>query len=339
MLMKSQRIHTLQLATVCAAYCGLMFSYAGEAAAVVVGPQIYWADTGNKIRRANAEGSGLVTTITNSQIANIGDFVTDWRTDLVYINDGFNIYRSNLDGSNFTSIFQFPPFAFRGDITIDSLTNQLFFVDGRNNIIYQSNLDGSGATTIVPVSGTPSNGAGIRELGLDLSAGKLYWNFASTFHRTNLDGTQDEVLFTSPDSIGDFELDTQDGKIYWTTVNGAKGGGKVRRANINGSQQETLVSNLWGASGIALDLPEAKMFYTDAWESGPTNYDSTVRIANLDGTSPQTVLDLGPSAVNLPFELELAPFSVPEPSAALLAFTALGGLAAVRRTPTSHNRV
>lgn len=304
----------------------VVFYCTAQANAAASGAAIYWADSGT-IWRAELDGSSLTNVV--SGIGSIGDFAIDTRTNLVYMNDGFNIYRSNLDGSNFISIFQFPPFSYRADITIDPLTNQLFFADGRNNIVYRSNLDGSGAVTVIPANGTPANGQGIRELWLDSSAGKLYWNNASTFHRTNLDGSQDEVLFTSTAGIGDFEIDPQQGKVYWTTVTGAQNGGTVRRANLDGTSPQILVAGLWGPGGVALDLPHGKIYYTDAWSAGPTNYASTIRMANLDGTSQQTLLDLGPSAIRIPSEITVN-YSVPEPNCCSLV--AICSLLALKRS-------
>jgi hypothetical protein len=267
-------------------------------------PQIYWSGDGTKILRADLDGTNMTTVVSDTQ-NNMGDFVIDRRTSKIYWDTGFRIYRSNLDGTAITGIFDFPSFAFEGDITIDPVTNALFFVDGRNNAIYRSNLDGTGATTIVPAHGTPSNGGGVMELSLDSSAGKLYWNDKDSIRRINLDGSQDELLFSGASGIDDFEIDPQQGKIYWAATSGAQNGGAIRRANLNGTQQQTLVGNLWWADGIALDLAHGKMYYTDGWYSGPTNYNGTIRVANLDGTSQQTLINLGSSVLSRPREITL----------------------------------
>ena len=155
---------------------------------------------------------------------------------------------------------------------------------------------------------------------LDPNAGKLYWNYDDAIHRTNLDGSQDEVLFSGAFGIDDFEVDPQHGKIYWASTNasGAQNSGAIRRANLDGTQQQTLVSNLWWANGIALDIPNDKMYYTDSWYIGPANYDATIRAANLDGTGQQTLINLGPSVFNRSEEIALDTAVVPEPTATAL---------------------
>jgi hypothetical protein len=263
-------------------------------------------------------------------LGNIGGLVIDRRTNHIYWNDGFDINRSNLDGSDITRLFHFPPESFRGDITIDPLRNHLYFVDGRNNIIYRSDMDGSNAIAVVPARGTPNNTTGLSDLWLDPVSEKLYWNYDGAFHRTNLDGSAEEVLFNASPGldisfvgIGDFEIDPFQGKIYWAHHKMLSGDSSVRRANLDGSQQETLVSGLWWANGVALDLPRGKMYFTDSAYIGPTDYDATIRIANLDGSAAQTLINLGPSSIVQPSEITLDTLIIPEPATALLVIISL----------------
>ena len=63
---------------------------------------------------------------------------------------------------------------------------------------------------------------------------------------------------------------------------------------------ETLISeDLWGVYGLALDVSANKMYFSDYWTSGPTNYDGTIRSANMDGTMVRTIVNFGPSDLAL----------------------------------------
>jgi hypothetical protein len=282
-------------------------------------PHIYWADSSNNIVHADLDGSNVAKI--KLDYGNIGDFVIDKRTSLLYWNTGEYIFRSHLDGSNKSTLFHAPGSSFRGDVTIDPIRNFLFFVDARNNIVYRSELDGSNLTQIVRARGTASNGDGITDLWLNAPAGKIYWNFRSTFYRTNLDGSQEEMLFTAPKSIDDFEIDPLNEKIYWGDGSSAQAPGSVRRANLDGSDQQVLASGLSIVDGIALDLPDQRIYYTDLPATGPFDYDSTIRVSNLDGSSPRILLNLGTGPY--PFEITLDTAIVSEPRTGILAI--LGG--------------
>lgn len=299
----------------------------GRLEAAVPAAHIYWMADGTKFLRADLDGTNQAIAVSNTN-GNTADFVIDHRTSQIYWNSGFSIYRSNLDGSATTDLYDLGQNTFPGDIGIDPVTNQLFFIDGRNNAIYRSNLDGTAVTTVVPAHGSPTNadGQGASDLWIDSNAGKVYWNDTDAIHRMNLDGSQDQVLFTGAAGISDFEVDPQHGKIYWAATSGIQGAGAIRRANLDGTQQQTLVTGLWWADGIALDLPDGKMYYTDAWYAGPTNYNGTIRMANLDGTGQQVLINVGSSVLDRPREITLDTAVVPEPGVIGLMFGFLAAM-------------
>ena len=178
-------------------------------------------------------------------------------------------------------------------------------------------LDGANPTVIIPTDGMMSNFRRISDVRIDADAEKLYWTYEKTFRRSNLDGSQQETLFTLPEWVSDFQLDPRNGKIYWTSWIHRPNAGTVNRANFDGTEQETLVSEgLWGVYGLALDLNAGKMYFSDYWTSGPTNYDGTIRAANLDGSMIQTILNLGPSSG--PHAVAIDTQFVPEPCTVML---------------------
>jgi hypothetical protein len=291
--------------------------HGGEALAAPTPGQLFWVDTQNPIRRAELDGSGIVSVAPGS--VGVSDFVVDRRTNHIYWKTFFNVFRSEIGGSTATTIFTFPSFAFDGDITLDPVHNHLFFVDSRNNAIYRSNLDGSGASTIVPAHGIPSNGTGVYNLSLDMTNEKLYWNDVTAIRRGNLDGSNAETLFTLPgvpDNYADFAVAPGLGKIYMAFNPDTAGGSTVRRMNLDGSGQEIVASGFDGISGIAIDEPGNRFYFTETRFVAPNMYASTIRASALTGGASQIVVNLGTSFSQI-YELAFVP--IPEPGTTCLA--------------------
>jgi sugar lactone lactonase YvrE len=301
-----------------------------KCSAAPIDPQLYWAISSTKIQRANLDGSN-VTQVMSGPPGSIGDIVVDRRFGHIYWTESGVVNRSTLDGQDITALFTLPQNGFGAGIAIDPRHNHLFFVDGNHSAIYRSDLDGSNAIDIVPTDGISSNRNRIFRLSLDPNAEKLYWTQIdqNSFRTSNLDGSQIETLFTVRDSILDFQVDPLGQKLYWTTFSYVAGRGSVKRANLDGTQQETLVSGLWGVYALALDVNAGKMYFADSWSSG--NYDSTIRMANLDGTDVQTILNLGPQDRIIAATLDT--LIVPEPSAALMLMAVALCSVRMRRRP------
>ncbi len=137
-------------------------------------------------------------------------------------------------------------------------------------------------------------------IDLDPIGGKVYWTDirSKTISRSNLDGSDREVLFTGgvlsvPTGLA---VDAVGGKLYWVDTNLDA----VRRSNLDGSEVETLVevSGQSNLEGIALDLVNGGMYWTDRTAG-------RIQRANLDGTDVETILEGG--VIGQPFGIDVDP--------------------------------
>ncbi len=293
----------------CAIASIILLCRSSAAANLSNGDRIFWANSGQKILSARANGSDIVEIVDAN--ANLGSVEIDVNNQHVYWSTGVFVSRCDFDGSNVTNVVQIPGSFFPGDMALDLIRDQMFFTDGRNHIIYRSDLSGGNISVVKPASGIPSN-SGL-DIWVDAHNAKLYW-LDGGLKRGDLNGENVESLF-NPIGVRDFEIDFESGKCYWVTTS------QVLRANLDGSQLETLVSGgLQFASGIALDTKAHRVFYTDTWAAGPTNYDGTVRVVNYDGTGAHVLINVGPSSISRPEDVAFANI-VPEPSLTRLLAT------------------
>ncbi len=149
-------------------------------------------------------------------------------------------------------------------------------------------------------------------------------------------------------------LDLQQGKVYWTDLEGnLNGTGSVRRSNLDGSNVETLLTGIDEAYGLAIDSVGGKIYWPDAatgriqranldgsgledlvlglhtpttiglnlaegrmyWTNSGFGGVGMIERANLDGTVLETVV----SGVGVPWGIAV----VPEPSTALLVISGI----------------
>ncbi len=182
-------------------------------------------------------------------------------------------------------------------------TFDLYWADGGNGSVIFGNgrverasLDGSPRETIFFAGADRPHG-----IGIDTINDMVYWTDtrAVTITRSNLDGTNREVLFDwdtfEANPVG-IELDLIQGKMYW--VDSTRD--SVRRANLDGSGLEDLVeipgeSNL---NDIALDLLNGKMYWTDRTSE-------RIQMANLDGSEVVTLFEGG--LISRPRGIEVDP--------------------------------
>ncbi len=127
--------------------------------------RIYFAD-GNKLRRVNADGSGLMTLFTSSGSWSIGAPKVDATNGHVYFGDQGEIRRTNLSGGNLKTLV-------RGRaqvkaVALDVASGRIYFCDSDTNSDYigRANLDGSGIVMLHDNSPSVAVSSGLNDLAL-----------------------------------------------------------------------------------------------------------------------------------------------------------------------------
>ena len=276
--------------------------------------KIYWADSDTrKIQRSNLDGTEIEDIIT-AKSGSPYYVVVDTSGGKLYWTDTHIIQRSNLDGTEVEEIVtwqdrvQWP----RG-IAVDEKGGKIYWVDSDTRKIQRSNLDGTAIEDLVteglqhplkvavdPIAGkiywtdigvifrADLDGKNVEEtvVGLDFPsaivvdsvAQKLYWTEWKTgkIHRSNLDGTHiEEVFTTGVKRILGMAVGADGRKLYWTDREFPP---KIQRANLDGTDIEMVITTELSPMGIALDTSEQKIYWTNP-EAGK------IQRSNFDGTN------------------------------------------------------
>lgn len=125
------------------------------------------------------------------------------------------------------------------DLVVDEARNTIFFIQtsqgATENSIWSCSLDGSDGFRVRYVS-YPS--------GIDIDRNNSYIYYAEidtkAIRRCNYDGTNDELIITSPLDPFCLRIDPTEGYLYWTGVDPWSLNGSVFRCNLNGSGLTTL---------------------------------------------------------------------------------------------------
>jgi hypothetical protein len=121
-----------------------------------------------------------------------------------------------------------------------------------------------------------------RPTGLDIDTinGKLYWTNNFKIMRSNLDGTNVETVYTDALVTMDIKVDAAGGKMYWTHDNGIS---LVSRANLDGSSNQALNVTLSRPTYLSLDTKAGYIYLTNFGNG-------TIARMNLDGTNVTTLV-------------------------------------------------
>lgn len=301
---------------------------------------VYW--NAWQVHRANLDGTGSTQVVAPANP--YASFLVDRVAGLLYGVDGLGLYSTNLNGTNPQTIYNFSSDFYNPDVALDPKRNHLYVNDEVQGAIYRINANGESPLQIIPPQSGPGGSAHIEEIDFDPIQDKLYWlqwpaAGGMQLRRSNLSGASIENLFSINANVSDFALDIGAGEVYWTQFGSFGGEGSVHRANLDGTNHQTLASGFWGAAGLALDIPGNKLYFSDHWTAGPTNYDGKIYTANLDGSNVQVLINLGSADSAKPYYVVLDSVFVPEPFTVALALPIAMLFAGTNRTRRSRRAI
>ncbi|WP_044255797.1 tail fiber protein, partial [Rhodopirellula sp. SWK7] len=164
-------------------------------------------------------------------------------------------------------------------IGLDPATGKVYFSDTGNDFIARADFAAlnSNVQTLLDPIGFSND--------VTIAGGKLYWidTNAGFDHivRSDLDGSNPEVLVDGLDSPQGIAVDVAGGKVYWSDSNDDH----IQRADINGDlasnniSKEDVVTGVIFPEGISLDLVNRKIYFVD-----DSTADRIVR-ADMDGVN------------------------------------------------------
>jgi DNA-binding beta-propeller fold protein YncE len=177
-------------------------------------------------------------------------------------------------------------------LAVDLVGNRIYWSESDTGLIRRANLDGSNAQTIGS-TGYPGD-SHAQHIAVDFGGGKVYWAewcedgptrpCEPRLMRANLDGSAPEAIWIG---LGYFlvgvALDTEAGKVYWTTQSTGIAPDVIFRANLNGSNVQQVLALAEGTEprAIALDHEQQKIYWAQL---------GAIRRADLNGANAETVI-------------------------------------------------
>jgi DNA-binding beta-propeller fold protein YncE len=288
------------------------------------GGPVYYSDYGNgTINRINVPGGPVQTLV--SGLGRPWGITVDPVNQYIYygIADSANtqrITRSNLDGSNPVAILSGGNRRI-SSVELDVPNNWLYFVDGNARTINRIHLNGTGEQLLA--TGTLN---GPLDVEVDAATNSMYWtqiiSTSSQIFRSNLDGTNTQLLFGDQGFYYDLAVDPAKGFIYFADQH--PNAHAIRRINLDGTNPVTIVAQAGlEPSGLEIDFNEGRLY----WSRRDT---PALWRANLDGSNPEQFsnpANFGPS--NYTIDLALGP--VPEPGSWVIASLGILGIVVLKR--------
>ncbi len=208
--------------------------------------KIYWANGHSEIRRANLDGAGAETVVTEPASSIVFDVKVDTANGKVYWtnNSTRSIRRANLDGSLVETVYA----AASGRpayISLDTRAGQVYYTDFDGGTVSRVNMDGTGQVDLVTGLGNPVGN------GLDVTHGKIYWSDGSggdSVRRAGLDGSGVEVVASGIGAPQDVAVDPQNARFYWAGAWDQN----VRGADLDGANAADVAGGLTRPRGVVL---------------------------------------------------------------------------------------
>ena len=242
------------------------------------GEKIYWTtDVGNRIQRANPDGTNVETVVFG--IANPLGLALDTEEGTMYWTQRSSgeIWRANLDGDDAAPIILFASGTELRGIALDRTNRRLYWVNETTQTIQRMSLGGGDMEDVIRF-GPQGRVIGVT---LDVEHNKMYWGDYAQWRimQADLDGNDVTPLIQlAIDRPYYLEPDTENRQLYWVDYLGQR----IRRVSLDGGEAETLVQTVAAPIGIALDIPHGKVYWTLTT--------GVVQRANLDGTGVEDVV-------------------------------------------------
>lgn len=295
----------------------LIFSTVGSGQ--LLAGQIYWTDRGYynqnrpSIRRGEMDGSWSEILLDETDgLRQLRGIALDVAGGKMYFADNGTdtIYRADLNGENLEPLISDTPqtrISFPADVELDLVARKIYWTDPTLDKISRADFDGNNVEILYSGLNNPYF------FDLDTINGEIYWaeNNNEVIHVSKMDGTGHvRDLYVGLDRIRDVAVDLVGGKIYW----GERASSTIRSANLDGTGATTLFGADEKPHGVEIDVAGGMIYWND------TDGHSVNR-GRMDGIGDPEILyyDLRYN----PWDLELVPDPVPEPSTAMLAIVGL----------------
>jgi len=213
------------------------------------------------------------------------------------VSSNFNqvVEKISLDGSGREEILSDSDLSVRDispeGIALDEENLKLYVADDLNDgRILSVNYDGSDAQVIL--EGEPDGvTAGISDVAVDTVNNKLYWAKRNAIMRSNMDGTDVEIVAAidpisgqedNPVGASVIQVDPAGGKIYWADPFKDQ----ITIADLDGSNKQLLIDTAGSPEGLQLDLANQTVFWLD---DRRFRGDATAFRAGLNGENVQEI--------------------------------------------------
>ncbi|GIK19807.1 MAG: hypothetical protein AMXMBFR77_21420 [Phycisphaerales bacterium] len=160
------------------------------------------------------------------------------------------------------------------------------YAGGQKDALYTTDLDGNGLKNILPapgmVSGVAADGASKLVFWKDHITGGKHGSY--TMHVADFSGGSHAVIASWNSAGGNnygVAADRVNKRVFWTDLNG------VNSANYDGTGAIQVLAS-FNAEDVEVDPAAGKLFWVDGWGGASV----TLNVANLNGSSPQTLATL-----------------------------------------------
>jgi hypothetical protein len=256
--------------------------------------RFYFVD-GGRIMRANFDGSGVETLVTN--MSNATRIAVDGMGGKMYWirsqAPSGQLWRANLNGTNAELLLNINA---PKDLALDVEAGKVYWTYAPNLAcpnakIQRASLDGSNVEDVVTGIMLPNG------LALDLVNDTIYWSErcgVDVFRRANLDGSNIETLFQFASTILEMDVEPLIGKVYFTEVSGQP---SILRCNLDGSGLEPVIgAGLSFPTQIDIDAVVIPC-PADINSNGTVNIDDLLAVINAWGPCAGCPADINQNGV------------------------------------------